>query len=319
MSELLPSIDQTKKFLKQDLVASFIAGGFAGAISRTIVSPFERAKIIFQIQGPGKGNYKGIFPTIFNMWKEEGVIGLFRGNGINCIRIFPYQAVQFYVFQNLKLNFFLKSGNSEEKELKNIDRLIAGGVAGIVSVYVTYPMDLIRTRLSIQTAQNLSNLSKNKIRISSSQNPPGFWQLFIKTYKTEGGVLGLYRGVLPTTVGVAPYVALNFAIFEQLKEILPDSSAFSKLLMGAIAGGVSQTAIYPFDLLRRRFQVLAMGNNEMGFKYTSIFDALMTIGKKEGWRGYYKGLSANLFKVVPSMAVSWLSFEVIKDCLVIQL
>ena len=109
MSELLPSIDETKRFLKQDLVASFIAGGFAGAISRTIVSPFERAKIIFQIQGPGKANYHGIFPTIYNMWKEEGVIGLFRGNGINCMRIFPYRAVLFYVFLTLQLNFFLRS------------------------------------------------------------------------------------------------------------------------------------------------------------------------------------------------------------------
>ena len=137
--------------------------------------------------------------------------------------------------------------------------------------------------------------------------------LLVKIYKTEGGVLALYRGIWPTTIGVAPYVAINFAVYEQLKEYYPLSSPMSKLFMGAVAGGVAQTLTYPFDLLRRRYQVLTMGQNELGFLYKSVSDALVTIFRTEGFFGAYKGLTANLFKVVPSMAVSWLSYEVMKD------
>lgn len=311
MTEILPLTDELKLFIKKDLICSFVAGGFAGAISRTVVSPFERAKIIFQVQGPGAGNYNGIFPTISKMWKEEGVVGLFRGNGINCMRIFPYQAIQFLTFQDLKNRILEKT---HEKNLSNGSRLIAGGIAGTISVFFTYPMDLVRTRLSIQTAQNLSNLDKSKVN-SQVKKPPGFWKLFTHVYKNEGGVLGLYRGFYPTTLGVAPYVAINFAVYEQIKEMWPNTSPMIHLLNGAIAGAIAQTLTYPFDLLRRRFQVLTMGNNELGFKYTSVMDALITIGKKEGFRGYYKGLTANLFKVIPSMAVSWLSYESIKDAI----
>ena len=79
-----------KLFIKNDSNASFIAGGVAGAISRTVVSPFERAKILLQLQGPGSQQaYQGMFPTIFKMYREEGWRGLFRGNLLNCVRIFP--------------------------------------------------------------------------------------------------------------------------------------------------------------------------------------------------------------------------------------
>lgn len=296
------------QWLKQDTVASFIAGGVAGAVSRTVVSPFERAKILFQVQGPGSSHYRGMFPTIWQMYKEEGFKGLFRGNGLNCIRIFPYSAVQFYVFQKIKVNWL----KPDQKELYNYQRLISGGACGTASVIVTYPLDLVRTRLSIQTA-NLAKLSKSKAAV---EKPPGFIELLVKIYKNEGGFLALYRGIWPTTLGVAPYVAINFAVYEQLKEFTEHSSPLMKLLMGAMAGGVAQTLTYPFDLLRRRFQVLTMGQNELGFKYTSVSNALYTIFKTEGFFGAYKGLTANLFKVIPSMAVSWLTYEVIKDYLV---
>lgn len=54
----------------------------------------------------------------------------------------------------------------------------------------------------------------------------------------------------------------------------------------------------------------------MGYKYKSIFDAVSTIVAQEGIAGMYKGLVPNLLKVAPSMASSWLSFELTRDMLV---
>ncbi|KAH3685647.1 hypothetical protein WICPIJ_003394 [Wickerhamomyces pijperi] len=308
--------EATVNFLKKDLVSSFIAGGLAGSISRTVVSPFERAKILFQLQGAGNANYQGVFPTIAKMYKDEGIKGMFRGNGLNCLRVFPYSAVQFYVYQKIKLNW-MEPG---QKELENYKRLVAGAVCGATSVLTTYPMDLVRTRLSIQTA----NLMRAKQAMAHSaatpvnlESPPGFITLLVKIYKTEGGIVGLYRGIWPTTLGVAPYVAINFSVYEQLKELFPDSSPFTKLALGAVSGGVGQTLMYPLDILRRRFQVINMGGNELGFHYKSVSDALLQMYRKEGFLGMYKGLNANLLKVVPSMAVSWFSYELIKDALMV--
>jgi len=88
--------DGTKEWLSQPVVASFIAGGMAGAVSRTVVSPLERLKILFQIQSVGREEYKmSIGKALGKMWREEGFRGFMAGNGTNCIRIVPYSAVQF--------------------------------------------------------------------------------------------------------------------------------------------------------------------------------------------------------------------------------
>jgi len=51
----------------------------------------------------------------------------------------------------------------------------------------------------------------------------------------------------------------------------------------------------------------------MGYKYKSIWDAMTSIMKQEGFLGFYKGIVPNLLKVGPSMASSWLSYELTRD------
>jgi solute carrier family 25 phosphate transporter 23/24/25/41 len=85
-----------REMIAQPVVAAFCAGGVAGAVSRTVVSPLERLKILFQIQSVGREEYKlSVGKGLMKMWKDEGWRGFMRGNGTNCIRIVPYSAVQF--------------------------------------------------------------------------------------------------------------------------------------------------------------------------------------------------------------------------------
>ncbi|KAJ3551816.1 hypothetical protein NPX13_g11269 [Xylaria arbuscula] len=194
-----------------------------------------------------------------------------------------------------------------------IERLLCGGIAGITSVVFTYPLDIVRTRLSIQTASfaALGEVPKDHL--------PGMWTTMAAMYKSEGGMAALYRGIIPTVAGVAPYVGLNFMTYEFVRKYLtPEGdqhpSAARKLLAGAISGAVAQTCTYPFDVLRRRFQINTMSG--MGYQYKSIGDAIRVIVAQEGVRGLYKGLVPNLLKVAPSMAANWLSFELTRDFLV---
>jgi solute carrier family 25 phosphate transporter 23/24/25/41 len=144
------------------------------------------------------------------------------------------------------------------------------------------------------------------------------WALLANMYKTEGGIPALYRGILPTVAGVAPYVGLNFMVYEIARTKFTrdgqkDPGAIGKLGAGAVSGAVAQTITYPFDVLRRRFQINTMSG--MGYQYAGIGDAINQIIKTEGFRGLYKGIVPNLLKVAPSMASSWLSFEMTRDLL----
>jgi solute carrier family 25 phosphate transporter 23/24/25/41 len=179
-------------------------------------------------------------------------------------------------------------------------------------VTCTYPLDIVRTRLSIQSA-SFSSLQRKE-----GQKLPGMWTLLVNMYKTEGGVPALYRGILPTVAGVAPYVGLNFMVYEIARtkftrEGQKDPGAIGKLAAGAVSGAIAQTITYPFDVLRRRFQINTMSG--MGYRYAGIGDAIKQIVKTEGLRGLYKGIVPNLLKVAPSMASSWLSFEMTRDML----
>lgn len=96
-----------RSWISQAVVASFVAGGVAGAVSRTVVSPLERLKILLQVQSSGRTEYKMSIPkALGKIWREEGFKGMMAGNGVNCIRIVPYSAVQFGSY-----NFYKKVEN----------------------------------------------------------------------------------------------------------------------------------------------------------------------------------------------------------------
>jgi solute carrier family 25 phosphate transporter 23/24/25/41 len=129
-------------------------------------------------------------------------------------------------------------------------------MAGITSVSITYPLDIVRTRLSIQSA-SFASLSKEPptpgqkpLAKSLKAKQPGMMQVMKHMYATEGGVSALYRGIIPTIAGVAPYVGLNFMIYESVRAYFTpvgskDPSAVGKLGAGAISGALAQTCTYP--------------------------------------------------------------------------
>ncbi|KAJ7594581.1 mitochondrial carrier domain-containing protein [Mycena floridula] len=335
--------NQEKKlgFLTPEVASYFIAGGCAGAASRTVVSPLERLKIIQQVQPQSSDQqYKGVWRSLVRMWKEEGFKGYMRGNGINCLRIVPYSAVQFTTYEQLK-KFFTQNGSTE---LNTPKRLASGALAGITSVCSTYPLDLVRARLSIATASIPLKAAKSpsispsrtSVKLSTAYHTSAsalqasastsaytaseltIWGMTMKIVREEGGIRGLYRGLAATAFGVAPYVGINFATYEFLRGIItpPGKSTVSrKLGCGALAGTISQTLTYPFDVLRRKMQVTGMKSSGLGVRYNGAIDALIGIIRTEGPIGLYRGLWPNLLKVAPSIATSFFTYELVKEFL----
>ncbi|KAH9176653.1 mitochondrial carrier domain-containing protein [Lactarius sanguifluus] len=315
---------------------SWLSPQVSSYFSRTVVSPLERLKIIQQVQPRHTGKqYTGVWQSLGRMWREEGFRGFMRGNGINCIRIVPYSAVQFTTYEQLK-KWFTSNG---KKQLDTPTRLTSGALAGITSVCTTYPLDLVRSRLSIATSSilstNNSQTSASAPTTAAATSPSSqlrplhtsagplaseltMWGMTMKVMREEGGVRALYRGLVATAMGVAPYVGINFAAYEALRGVITPpgkSSVTRKLTCGALAGSISQTLTYPFDVLRRKMQVVGMRSGALGYQYNGALDAARVIIKTEGVRGMYRGLWPKFTCVAPSIATSFFTYELVKEFL----
>eukprot|EP00124_Ichthyophonus_hoferi_P002882 Ihof_evm2s219 gene=Ihof_evmTU2s219 len=285
-----------------------IAGAMSGAASRTVVAPLERTKIIYQLhQGPSPPT---ILQTLASIYRREGYAGFYKGNGANVLRMVPYMAVQFMAYENYKKIFV----PPEDNNLFIAQRLLAGALAGMTSVCMTYPLDLVRTRLSAQ-------------REVANRKYTGIFNCLCTVVREEGGIKSgcLYRGIGASIMGITPYVALNFSVYEMLKiygsrflsneNVNVELPVFYRLGCGALAGVIAQTFIYPLDLVRRRMQMKGIPGSS--FHYSTTLDALITIINLEGVRGLYKGLVANYLKVIPSVSISFVTYEMCKHSLLV--
>ncbi|KAL9313145.1 hypothetical protein ACSQ67_018597 [Phaseolus vulgaris] len=127
-------------------VKELIAGGFAGALSKTTVAPLERVKILWQTRTPGFHSL-GVYQSLNKLLKAEGFQGFYKGNGAGVIRIVPYAALHFMTYERYKswiLNNYPALGSGPFIDL------LAGSAAGGTSVLCTYPLDLARTKLAYQ-------------------------------------------------------------------------------------------------------------------------------------------------------------------------
>ena len=117
------------------------------------------------------------------MWRKEGLYGMMKGNGVNIVRIAPFSAFEFFFYELYKNMLF--SGDATTSPMA---KLVCGGLTGCTSSTLTYPLDLIRTKLSI----NVSDAAAKKPTIIGTG---------VSLYR-EGGFRGMYRG-LPSTLFVS--------------------------------------------------------------------------------------------------------------------
>ncbi|RZC84910.1 hypothetical protein C5167_047694 [Papaver somniferum] len=329
------------------IAKSLIAGGVAGGVSRTAVAPLERLKILLQVQNPHSIKYNGTIQGLKYIYNTEGFRGLFKGNGTNCARIVPNSAVKFFSYEQASRQWYENPCNViftypilhvynvdgyngymfEDAQLTPLLRLGAGACAGIIAMSATYPMDLVRGRLTVQTDKSPSQYR-------------GIAHALTTVLKEEGP-RALYKGWLPSVIGVVPYVGLNFAVYESLKEWLIETKPLglvdnnselgitTRLMCGAAAGTVGQTIAYPLDVIRRRMQMVGWhnassvvtgeGSGKASLEYTGMVDAFRKTVRNEGFKALYKGLVPNSVKVVPSIAIAFVSYELVKDVLGVEM
>ncbi|CAH9133427.1 unnamed protein product [Cuscuta epithymum] len=291
-------------------VSQLLAGGIAGAVSKTCTAPLARLTILFQVQGmhTDAAHLKKacIWREASRIVSEEGFRAFWKGNLVTIAHRLPYSSISFYAFERYKnlLQFML--GVQSQGENLSADlcvRLVGGGLSGITAASVTYPLDLVRTRLAAQT---------------STVYYRGIWHT-LNTIKREEGVRGLYRGLGATLLGVGPNLAISFSVYDTARTYWQihrpgDSIVLVSLACGSMSGIASSTVTFPLDLVRRRMQLEGAGGRARVYK-NGLFGTLRHIINAEGVRGLYRGILPEYYKVVPSIGIVFMTYEKVKDIL----
>jgi len=288
----------------------FVSGGAAGMIARTASAPFDRIKLLFQVQAVspalGQGAYTGILQSLGKIYREEGLLALWRGNTMNILRVFPYSASQ--MSSNDLYKRFL---DQETRPLSVAQRLLAGAMAGVTATTLTHPLDTLRLRMAVPVEATTSSALSISAHITH-------------IYRHEG-LASLYRGLSPAIVGIAPFAAIQFTSYDILKtwgggggggdrstgsEAPAAPRGFKSLAAGAMAGTIAGTVCYPLDTVRRRMQLPKSSRS-----YSSQLEAFKSIWRVEGPTGFYRGYMANTLKMVPQTAIRFLVYDEIKKFL----
>ncbi|KAI4112449.1 MAG: hypothetical protein LQ345_006407 [Seirophora villosa] len=332
---LKPGGSQPKNKQNLDYVLrTGLAGGLAGCAAKTIVGPLDRVKILFQASNPQfakyTGSWFGVVTAMRDINRQSGVRGLFRGHSATLLRIFPYAAIKFLAYEQIRA--VLIPSKQYETPLR---RLFSGAFAGVTSVFVTYPLEVVRVRLAFETKEvGRSSLRSICAQIYHEQPPRIVHSSAVAAAvpaaaaaaAPRSGLINFYRGFSSTLAGMLPYAGMSFLTHDtagdwlRLPTLAPytttanpkNASAppilryWAELLAGGFAGLVSQTASYPFEVVRRRMQVGgAVGDgHRLGMAETTA-----RVWAERGWRGFFVGLSIGYFKVVPMAAVSFYVYE----------
>ncbi|XP_071722512.1 calcium-dependent mitochondrial ATP-magnesium/phosphate carrier protein 2-like [Rutidosis leptorrhynchoides] len=274
----------------------FIAGGIAGAASRTATAPLDRLKVILQVQT----ERACILPAINKILKEGGLLGFFRGNGLNVVKVAPESAIKFYAYEMLKKAI----GGEDKHDIGASGRLLAGGMAGAVAQTAIYPLDLVKTRL--QTCGSENGKAPNLGRLTRD-----IW--------LHEGPRAFYKGLVPSLLGIIPYAGIDLAAYETLKDlsrvhILHDTEPgpLVQLGCGTISGALGATCVYPLQVIRTRLQAQRTNSTDA---YKGMSDVFRRTFQREGYRGFYKGLLPNLLKVVPAASITYMVYEKMKKSL----
>ncbi|XP_069862268.1 mitochondrial adenyl nucleotide antiporter SLC25A24 isoform X2 [Dipodomys merriami] len=272
-----------------------LSGGIAGAVSRTSTAPLDRLKVMMQVHGSKSMN---IFGGFRQMVKEGGVRSLWRGNGINVIKIAPETAVKFWAYEQYK-----KLLTEEGQQVRTLERFISGSMAGVTAQTFIYPMEVLKTRLAVgKTGQYY-----------------GIYDCAKKILKREG-IGAFYKGYVPNLLGIIPYAGIDLAVYELLKSYWLDNFAEDSvnpgvmvlLSCGALSSTCGQLASYPLSLVRTRMQAQAMVEETEQLSMMGLFRRIIS---KEGVPGLYRGITPNFMKVLPAVGISYVVYENMKQTL----
>ena len=179
-------------------IAQVSSAGFFSAIPMTLITaPFERVKVLLQIQGqktlaPGeKPRYSGGLDVVRQLYKEGGIRSVFRGSAMTLARDGPGSAAYFATYETIKRRLTSKDETGKPSELSLSAVCVAGGAAGVAMWIPVFPVDTIKSRLQ------------------SAEGRPTVGGVVKELYR-RGGIKAFFPGFGPAMARAVPANAATF-------------------------------------------------------------------------------------------------------------
>ncbi|KAI9204140.1 mitochondrial carrier domain-containing protein [Polychytrium aggregatum] len=187
--------------------------------------------------------------------------------------------------------------------LKSAYNFTLGSIAGAVGATVVYPIDLVKTRMQNQRNQVGEVLYKNGI------------DCFQKVIRNEG-FRGLYSGLTPQLVGVAPEKAIKLTVNDLARSKLRGSDGslplWAEILAGCMAGGSQVIFTNPLEIVKIRLQVAGeIAKNAIDGAALPKPSAVQIV-RQLGLLGLYKGVLACMLRDVPFSGIYFAAYAHLK-------
>lgn len=283
--------DQSKTFLannfnptgEEDFVNHIMSAMTAGMISTTCTSPLWVVKTRFMLQSvkdPSTRPYRHTGDAFVQIYRTEGLRGFYRGLLPSLFGV-THVAVQFPLYEQFKA--WMRERQDNEELLPSTILLCSSGAKMIASV-LTYPHEVLRTRLQMQT------------RVLAP-SPAGEEILDTHLIDKKG------HSSASRSLSSQDHSQQKRGLYTSSRHIFSTKHTRRRRAEQVIIEGKSSAT--------SSRSISGMGNTRHGVsRYTGVLQACATIAKEEGLRGFYKGMGVNLIRTVPSSALTILTYEV---------
>lgn len=283
-----------------NVVKDLIAGTCGGIAQVLSGQPFDTTKV--RLQSAPDGRYSGAMDVVKQIMKNEGFKGFYKGTMTPLIGVGACVSIQFSVNEYMKRFFGAQNTTLglADTRLSTWQFYQCGAAAGLANGFLASPIEQIRIRLQVQTADN--KLFNGPIDC-------------VKKLYQSAGMRGIYRGLMPTLVRESHGMGMYFLTFEALVKRdmanndckRSDIPGWRLCMYGAGAGYGMWTTAYPIDVIKSRMQTDAIEPSKQ--QYKNSFDCAKKILAQQGVKGFFRGFAPTMLRAAPVNACTFYAFE----------
>jgi len=303
------AVAKSENFVHNILVSAhhFALGSIAGAFGAFMVYPIDLVKTRMQNQRSarvGQVLYKNSIDCFSKVIRNEGARGLYSGVLPQLVGVAPEKAIKLTVNDLVRGKFTdVKTG-----QIPVWAEIMAGGTAGACQVVFTNPLEIVKIRLQVQ----------GEAAKAAARDGEAFTKRSALWIVRHLGLMGLYKGATACLLRDVPFSAIYFPAYNHLKKDFFGESAHKKLgilqllTAGAIAGMPAAYLTTPCDVIKTRLQVEARKGDT---SYSGVRDAAQKVWHEEGFRAFFKGGPARIFRSSPQFGFTLAMYEVLQGWL----
>lgn len=272
-------MSQLRKTIDKDSPPFLVLGSgvIAGTAEVIITYPLDTIKTHMQIN-----SNTNLFNTTRSIVNKSGLSALYYGAIPSIIQVVGKTSIRFTLYEQIRKR--LKNGDGVITNSKNlISGLISGAIEAIIWTSPTERIKILQQNSTeyIPTSNIIRNIIKND------------------------GIIGLYKGTIPTIYKQSLSVGSRFWLYNLIKDYIENDgkkiNSYQTLFTGFIAGGLSTTFNHPFDVVKSRIQ----SNKNQG----GTFSIMNDIYQKNGIKGLFSGLTPRFYRVGLAQGITFLIYE----------